>query len=69
MSAITPLVQPGADCLVARVGEGQESTVAGFIIVESADAEARIITIDVLEAFRRAGVGTALLRAIEERLA
>ncbi len=32
-------------------------------------AEARIITIDVLEKHRRAGVGTALLRAIEDRLA
>jgi ribosomal-protein-alanine N-acetyltransferase len=63
------LALPGADCLVARAGEGRESAVAGFIIGESAGAEARIITIDVLESHRRAGVGTALLHALEERLA
>lgn len=60
---------PGADCLVARSGEGPETAVAGFIIAESAGADGRIITIDVLETHRRAGIGTALLRAIEERLA
>jgi ribosomal-protein-alanine N-acetyltransferase len=62
------LALPGADCLVARTGEGRELTVAGFIIGESAGAEAHIITIDVLNAHRRAGIGTALLRALEERL-
>jgi len=60
---------PGADCLVARTGEGPKSAVAGFIVAEAAGAEAHIITIDVLESHRRAGVGTALLRAIEQRLA
>lgn len=60
---------PGADCLVARAGQGREEAVTGFIIGESAGAEARIITIDVLEAHRRGGVGTALLLALEERLA
>jgi [ribosomal protein S18]-alanine N-acetyltransferase len=63
------LSMPGADCLVARAGESAESEVAGFIIAESAGADAHIITIDVLEEYRRAGVGTALLRAIEQRLA
>ena len=62
------LALPGADCLVARTGEGRELTVAGFIIGESAGSEAHIITIDVLNAHRRAGIGTALLRALEERL-
>ena len=60
---------PGADCLVARTGAGPESAVAGFIVVEAEGAEAHVITIDVMESHRRAGVGTALLRAIEERLA
>ena len=60
---------PGADCLVARVDEDRKSEVSGFIVAEAAGAEARIITIDVLKEYRRAGVGTALLRAIEERLA
>jgi len=60
---------PGADCLVARSGGGTESAIAGFILAEAAGAEAHIITIDVLEAHRRVGTGTALLRAIEQRLA
>jgi ribosomal-protein-alanine N-acetyltransferase len=38
-------------------------------VAEAEGAEAHIITIDVVERHRRAGVGTALLRAIEERLA
>jgi len=59
----------GAECLVARIGSGQAAPVAGFIIAESYRQDARIITIDVLEAYRREGVGTALLRATEERLA
>ena len=63
------LEMAGADCLVARIGELPECAVAGFIVAEAEGAEAHIITIDVLEAHRRAGVGTALLRAIEQRLA
>jgi len=59
---------PGAECLVARAGEGPESAVTGFIVAEAEGAEAQVITIDVLEAHRRAGVGTAMLRAIEQRL-
>ena len=60
---------PGADCLVARLNEGAEAGIAGFILAEAEGADGHIVTIDVLEAHRRAGVGTALLRAIEERLA
>jgi len=63
------LEMAGADCLVARTGERAESAVAGFIVADAEGAEAHIITIDVLEPHRRAGVGTALLRAIERRLA
>jgi ribosomal-protein-alanine N-acetyltransferase len=63
------LTLPGAICLVARIGGRSDAEAAGFIIGESAGEDARIITIDVLEAHRRAGVGTGLLRAIEERLA
>jgi ribosomal protein S18 acetylase RimI-like enzyme len=60
---------PGADCLVARNGEGPEAAVTGFIVAETEGAEAHIITIDVVEAHRRTGIGTALLRAMEQRLA
>ena len=63
------LALPGADCLVARAGAERQPAIAGFIIGESAGPDGRIITIDVLEAHRRAGVGAALLHAMEERLA
>jgi ribosomal-protein-alanine N-acetyltransferase len=63
------LTLPGADCLVARTGAGPQPPVAGFIIGQSEGEEAHIITIDVLEQHRRAGVGTALLQALEARLA
>jgi ribosomal-protein-alanine N-acetyltransferase len=63
------LALPDADCLVARTGGGPKSAVAGFIIGGSNGTEAHIITIDVLEQHRRAGVGTALLQALEARLA
>jgi ribosomal protein S18 acetylase RimI-like enzyme len=60
---------PGAECLVARAGQAPHATMTGFIIGESGGTEGRIITIDVLEEYRRGGVGTALLRAMEQRLA
>jgi ribosomal protein S18 acetylase RimI-like enzyme len=62
------LALPGADCLVARASGTADAPFAGFIVGESAGENARIITIDVLEGYRRAGVGTALLRALEQRL-
>jgi ribosomal protein S18 acetylase RimI-like enzyme len=71
------LAQPGAECLVAETstaesseGEGPRSAaIAGFIITESEGADAHIITLDVVAAHRRGGVGSALLVAAEERLA
>lgn len=63
------LALPGAHCLVARTGQAPDAAIAGFIIGESAGPDARIITIDVLEAHRRAGVGSALLRGMEQELA
>jgi [ribosomal protein S18]-alanine N-acetyltransferase len=64
------LGDPGAECVVAEV----ENQIAGFIIAE---AEARpqraitghIITIDVLEPYRRSGIGSLLISAAEERMA
>ncbi len=56
---------PGAECLVAEAA-GQ---IAGFILAEHEGERAHLITIDVLGAERRRGVGTALLRAIEQSLA
>jgi [ribosomal protein S18]-alanine N-acetyltransferase len=92
------LALPGADCLVAEIGE-KPREIVGFIIAETGDADeqtlggydvgehslgerslgehgvdepkigAHIITIDIAESSRRGGVGTALLREMERRLA
>ncbi len=56
---------PGANCLVAE----EEGQIAGFLLAEHAGGRAHLITIDVLERYRRRGVGTALLQAIEQKLA
>lgn len=58
------LTQPGADCLVAEAG----GTIAGFILTHSEEQQGQIITLDVLAAYRRAGVGTLLLREAESRM-
>lgn len=45
------------------------SAVAGFIVAEAGSrARGHIITIDVVAAYRRFGVGSLLLRAAEDRL-
>ncbi len=56
---------PGADCRVAEAA-GQ---IVGFLLAEREAARAHVITIDVLENHRRRGVGSELLRAIEQGLA
>ncbi len=46
-----------------------DAAVAGFIVAEAGSrARGHIITIDVVAAFRRFGVGSLLLRAAEDRL-
>jgi ribosomal protein S18 acetylase RimI-like enzyme len=54
----------GAFTLLAA---GDDGTVAGFIVVHGGPT-GHVITIDVIEAARRSGVGSQLLRAAEERL-
>jgi ribosomal-protein-alanine N-acetyltransferase len=44
------------------------SAVAGFLVAEADRGSGHIITIDVLGAARRSGVGSLLLRAAEDRL-
>lgn len=44
------------------------SDILGFIVAETRRKSGHIITIDVVEEARRAGVGTALLQAAEEQL-
>ena len=76
------LEQPGGECLVAQAGEDGAGPIIGFIIIEAEGAEAEegatggpvnaeghIITLDVVQSARRTGVGTALVGAIEQRLA
>jgi [ribosomal protein S18]-alanine N-acetyltransferase len=67
--------RPGSFTLVAatanggssRNGRAQES-ILGFIVAEAGRKSGHIITIDVVAEARRAGVGTALLRAAEGQL-
>jgi [ribosomal protein S18]-alanine N-acetyltransferase len=56
---------PGADCVIAD-SSGQ---IAGFCMSAHQDARGYIITIDVLQEFRRHGVGSLLLAEVERRLA
>lgn len=56
---------PGTECLVAE----NNGVIAGFILTEEDPPLAHIITIDVIDAARRTGVGSRLLRAIESNLA
>jgi [ribosomal protein S18]-alanine N-acetyltransferase len=54
-----------ADCIVAADGP----RIAGFILTEENPPLAHIITLDVAEAHRRHGVGSALLTESEKNLA
>ncbi len=59
------LAQRGAVCLVAEA----DQRIIGFILGELSSSRAHIITIDVLQEWRRRGVATALLAEIERSLA
>ena len=62
--------RPGSFTLVAEV-EGSEipgNGILGFIVAETRRKSGHIITIDVIAEARRAGVGSALLRAAEDQL-
>jgi tRNA threonylcarbamoyladenosine biosynthesis protein TsaB len=56
---------PGADCIVAEEG----ATMIGFCITAHRDSWGYIVTMDVLEAYRRRSVGSTLLAEAERRLA
>jgi ribosomal-protein-alanine N-acetyltransferase len=55
------LQSEGSHCIVAEV----PGIVAGFILTERSSEFAHIITLDVLEAYRRQSVGSRLLGAAE----
>jgi ribosomal protein S18 acetylase RimI-like enzyme len=62
--------RPGSFTLVAEAegGEVRGNRILGFIVAETRRKSGHIITIDVVAEVRRAGVGSALLRAAEDRL-
>ncbi len=55
----------GTECLLAETA----GIISGFILTEEEPPLGHIITIDVIEAERRNGVGSALLHAMEMNLA
>ena len=55
---------PGADCVVAENDNG----IVGFCITARGKRQAYIVTIDVIEAMRKRGIGGALLVEAEKRL-
>jgi [ribosomal protein S18]-alanine N-acetyltransferase len=60
----------GSHCIVAEVpGPAGASQFAGFILTERDNQFAHIITLDVLEMFRRQSVGSLLLQAAEKEAA
>lgn len=58
------LLLPGADCILAEAGD----EITGFILTDAEPPHGQIITLDVLEAHRRSGVGSLLLREAESRM-
>ena len=56
---------PGADCLIAAIRRKP----VGFCLTSHRENRGHIITIDVLEAYRRHKIGSRLLEAVESRLA
>jgi [ribosomal protein S18]-alanine N-acetyltransferase len=56
---------PGGDCVVAE----ENGNIAGFLITAREDGLGYIVTIDVLDAYRRQGVATLMLEESERRLA
>ncbi len=67
---------PGADCVVGEAevagktkSKSSKSSIGGFCITAHEDNWGYIITINVVEAYRRHGLGTLLLAEAERRLA
>ena len=54
----------GADCVLTET----DASIAGFCLTSHASGEGYIITIDVLEEFRKQGAGSALLAESEKRM-
>ena len=69
------LQSEGSHCIVAEIpgraisGPAISGTIAGFILTERAGDLAHIITLDVLNTFRRQSAGSLLLQAAEREAA
>ena len=64
------LQSEGSRCIVAEIpGQTNPKTIAGFVLTERSNEFAHIITLDVLEPFRRQSVGSKLLGAAEREAA
>jgi len=64
------LQSEGSRCIVAEIpGPANPIMLAGFILTERYSDLAHIITLDVLEEFRRQSVGSQLLQAAEQEAA
>jgi [ribosomal protein S18]-alanine N-acetyltransferase len=60
------LQSEGSHCIVAEIaGPEISKMIAGFILTERSNEFAHIITLDVLEPYRRQSVGSLLLQAAE----
>ena len=59
----------GGGPLHAALSKGAGGPILGFIVAETRRKSGHIITIDVVAEARRAGIGSALLRAAEDQLA
>ncbi len=55
------MAMPASTCLVA-VGDEE---IGGFVLGETIGSDAHIVTLDVAQAYRRRGVGSLLLQALE----
>ena len=62
-------VRPEKSKVTSSKSKTPESEIAGFIVAETRKNIGHIITIDVLDKFRRHGLGSRLLNAAEKRLA
>src|ERR1700675_3737567 len=60
--------RPGSFTLVAEAEGVPGNSILGFIVAETSRKSGHIVTIDVVAEARRGGVGSALLRAAEDRL-
>jgi ribosomal-protein-alanine N-acetyltransferase len=63
------LQSEGSHCIVAEIPGPDPGRIAGFILTERDHEIAHIITLDVLESFRRQSIGSLLLDAAEEEAA